>query len=795
MSNKAFNTDYRYHLHKLSVGKVSLKLKLQHSKRDNSKIKNKLNNISINNDNNINNSKINNNSSLMNKNKKLSAHSKDKKSIKNIKNLKNINARSKILSIISNNNDMLNINNYLTNDNINNKNISNDINISNNENANNSYIHITLNSNNPYSNPNEEKDNNNNNNNNNNKNNINNNSNNNNINYNNNKYNNSNNNNFNNDNSNNFNNNNNNCNNNNDYNNFNNNNKNFLSVDSKYNITVNKKKQISNIDNNNNINSNNNNNSNNNYIKEKITIREPKRNSVIVNNKRDINSKIKQDSLILNQKIYSKEKNNSNSNYNKKKSHSPLESTGLKHPHKISNISLNNNNFKYNGVNNHLNKNSIHISQKMKNNISNVNIISYNTNIPNYNNNYNNNNNNSNQINNNRLSTNPDEEEFFEYNHEKSQELTKDEKAIYGDRIMKGYIKIKLLGKGGCGIVWLCSSSNKTGSFFNDNNRLKNDSIDNNIIENEECAVKQISKKGGLMNMTNENINTAKNEIKILCKLNNNENNIFIPKIYDYYEDNHDIWFSFEKGGISISGLCFKIKGEFEKGERIYLIQKGKFLMSLFSTISQFKYLLKSLLSGIDYINKKGIIHSDIKPENILIEYKGDSNGKNFEIKSIKIIDFGSAFFINSTATISSNTPEYLCPEITIANKKFIKELKNNNIKYVNCVDIWSLGITFLELCLCCPTWMSYKTKVIINGKTYHSSGLFGCRGRDGSKIYQKQIELTKNINKKLKNSMLYLFQQNDRDNFIDLLKKMLEFDYKKRITCQDAINHPFFKD
>ena len=90
---------------------------------------------------------------------------------------------------------------------------------------------------------------------------------------------------------------------------------------------------------------------------------------------------------------------------------------------------------------------------------------------------------------------------------------------------------------------------------------------------------------------------------------------------------------------------------------------------------------------------------------------------------------------------------------------------------------------------------MSYKTKVIINGKIYHSSGLFGCRGRDASKIYQKQIELSKNINKKLKNSMLYLFDSIDRNNFVDLLKKMLEFDYRKRINCQDALNHPFFKE
>ena len=48
-------------------------------------------------------------------------------------------------------------------------------------------------------------------------------------------------------------------------------------------------------------------------------------------------------------------------------------------------------------------------------------------------------------------------------------------------------------------------------------------------------------------------------------------------------------------------------------------------------------------------------------------------------------------------------------------NKEFIKELNHGN--YVNAIDIWSIGIFILELCLCCPIWMSYKTKIVINGK------------------------------------------------------------------------------
>lgn len=42
---------------------------------------------------------------------------------------------------------------------------------------------------------------------------------------------------------------------------------------------------------------------------------------------------------------------------------------------------------------------------------------------------------------------------------------------------------------------------------------------------------------------------------------------------------------------------------------------------------------MKHLLSGIDYLHKKGIVHRDIKPENLLIDGEG----------ILKISDFGMA--------------------------------------------------------------------------------------------------------------------------------------------------------
>ena len=70
------------------------------------------------------------------------------------------------------------------------------------------------------------------------------------------------------------------------------------------------------------------------------------------------------------------------------------------------------------------------------------------------------------------------EENIFIYDDEKQIVLTKEEKSLFGDRIMKGYSKIKLLGKGGYGIVWLCTKHlSESDKYLKD------------------CAIKQTCKK------------------------------------------------------------------------------------------------------------------------------------------------------------------------------------------------------------------------------------------------------------------------------------------------------------
>eukprot|EP00908_Phaeocystis_cordata_P021453 Transcript_3805.p1 GENE.Transcript_3805~~Transcript_3805.p1 ORF type:complete len:335 (-),score=108.32 Transcript_3805:98-1102(-) len=89
---------------------------------------------------------------------------------------------------------------------------------------------------------------------------------------------------------------------------------------------------------------------------------------------------------------------------------------------------------------------------------------------------------------------------------------------------------------------------------------------------------------------------------------------------------------------------------------------------------------------GLSYMHsqKRVIIHRDIKSANILINSEG----------RVKLADFGVAAQLNSTASKRSSvigTPHWMAPEVI------------QNGKYDARADVWSLGITAMELAQCRP--------------------------------------------------------------------------------------------
>ena len=82
------------------------------------------------------------------------------------------------------------------------------------------------------------------------------------------------------------------------------------------------------------------------------------------------------------------------------------------------------------------------------------------------------------------------------------------------------------------------------------------------------------------------------------------------------------------------------MKGEFYKGERIYNVAHQGFYRALSKDKKILATLIRKIAETFDVLGNFGIVHSDIKPDNILVEL----NAAGSDIQELKLIDFGSAF-------------------------------------------------------------------------------------------------------------------------------------------------------
>ena len=115
----------------------------------------------------------------------------------------------------------------------------------------------------------------------------------------------------------------------------------------------------------------------------------------------------------------------------------------------------------------------------------------------------------------------------------------------------------------------------------------------------------------------------------------------------------------------------------------------------LYETIIKFQkfneknaaYIMKQILSALNYLNSKGIVHRDIKPENILVQNNPLKNKNSFDEIHIKLIDFGASNFFkeNEILTLKVGSPYYIAPEVL-------------NKRYNEKCDIWSASVVLYVL-------------------------------------------------------------------------------------------------
>ena len=259
-----------------------------------------------------------------------------------------------------------------------------------------------------------------------------------------------------------------------------------------------------------------------------------------------------------------------------------------------------------------------------------------------------------------------------------------------------------------------------------------------NVLTGRVVAIKSFNKNIKTKSGDKINMDKILYEINLMRKLNH-EN---ITKILETFEDEQ---------------FYFIIMEYINGGNLFSYVKKRRKLSEKVS-----KFIFRQIILGIQHIHSKLIVHRDIKLENILIDMNNN----------IKICDFGIGMILSSENEELHNhcgTPMYIAPEIILSTKE--RGYKGFP------VDIWSAGIALYIM-------ISGKLPFNLDESPEDLDDINNLENKERNKQLKYEI-----LNKEPK------YIENISDELRNLLKGLLNKDPKKRLNCDQILNHPWFND
>ncbi|ORX94227.1 cyclin-dependent protein kinase [Basidiobolus meristosporus CBS 931.73] len=184
------------------------------------------------------------------------------------------------------------------------------------------------------------------------------------------------------------------------------------------------------------------------------------------------------------------------------------------------------------------------------------------------------------------------------------------------------------------------------------------------------------------------------------------------------------------------------------------------------------KSFMFQLLRGIAFCHENRVLHRDLKPQNLLINARGE----------LKLADFGLARAFGIPVNTFSNevvTLWYRAPDVLLGSRN-----------YTTTIDMWSAGCIMAEM---------YTGRPLFPGTTNDDQLLkiFRLLGTPSEHTWPGVNQLPA-----FRNNFPYYPPQNlaqilpNIDPFgIDLLARMLQYQPHLRISAKDALQHVYFQD
>ena len=192
---------------------------------------------------------------------------------------------------------------------------------------------------------------------------------------------------------------------------------------------------------------------------------------------------------------------------------------------------------------------------------------------------------------------------------------------------------------------------------------------------------------------------------------------------------------------------------------------------------SEVKKISFQILTGLQFLSEHKIVHSDMKPENLIRMHNGD----------VKIIDFGSSFFEHNRIHTYIQSRYYRAPEIILG------------LGYGRPIDMWSFGCIIYELLTARPLFPGKnETEILtlmVNRLELPPTEVLKKCSRPTDFFIFGKLRNERDNKGRLRRAGANPIHVSDpllTSNTLSFLEKLLTWEVDKRLTASQALKEPF---
>ncbi|KAI1234102.1 hypothetical protein IHE44_0003815, partial [Lamprotornis superbus] len=290
----------------------------------------------------------------------------------------------------------------------------------------------------------------------------------------------------------------------------------------------------------------------------------------------------------------------------------------------------------------------------------------------------------------------------------------------------------------------------------------------------------------------------ARSEIQVLEHLNNMDpsSNFRCVQMLEWFDHHGHVCIVFELLGLSTYDF----------------IKENSFLPFHINDIRNMAY---QICQSINFLHHNKLTHTDLKPENILfvesdyiVKYNAKMKRDERTLKNtdIKVVDFGSATFDDEHHSTLVSTRHYRAPEVILDFETILKSKTSYAyfaaLGWSQPCDVWSIGCILIEYYLGFTVFQTHDSKEHLAMMERILGPLPTHMIKKSRKHYFHHDQLDwdehssagRYVRRRCKPLKEFMHcQDTDHQSLFDLVRRMLEYDPAKRITLDEALQHPFF--